>query len=208
MNNREKYIKASSIIEPSADFASRVLKEAEKMSNNKSKEYRHVHFRRRGLVSIAAALVLVFALSAAAYASDIGGFKGTIDSWLYGKAVKVQVEQMEEGGVLLTYPDGSQRSTGGVAHEANGDMRPLTTEEILADLSNEIEVEENDKGRIMFYYRDHAVDITDQIDENGIVKLKFKDGVLPTYITLKWKGDGSYVADFGTFGYKEIEESE
>ena len=207
MNNREKYIKASSIIEPSADFASRVLKEAEKMSNNK-REYRYVHFRRRGLVSIAAALVLVFALSAAAYASDIGGFKGAIDSWLYGKAVKVQVEQIEEGGVLLTYPDRSQRSTGGVAHEANGDMRPLTTEEILEDLSNEIEVEEIDKGRIMFYYRDHAVDITDQIDENGIVKLRFKDGVLPTYITLKWKGDGGYVADFGTFGYKEIEEYE
>ena len=81
---------------------------------------------------------------------------------------------MEEGGVLLTYPDGSQRSTGGVAHESNGDMRPMTTEEILEDLSNEIEVEENDKGRIMFYYRDHAVDITDQIDEKGIVKLRFK----------------------------------
>ena len=80
MNNREKYIKASSIIEPSADFASRVLKEAEKMSNNKSKEYRPIHFKRRGLISVAAALVLVFALSAAAYASDIGGFKGTIDS--------------------------------------------------------------------------------------------------------------------------------
>ena len=89
-----------------------------------------------------------------------------------------------------------------------GDMRPMTTEEILEDLSNEIEVEENDKGRIMFYYRDHAVDITDQIDENGIVKLRFKDGVLPTYITLKWKGGGGYVADFGTFGYKEIEEYE
>ena len=38
MNNRDKYIKASSIIEPSADFASRVLKEAEKMSTDKSED--------------------------------------------------------------------------------------------------------------------------------------------------------------------------
>ena len=207
MNNRDKYIKASSIIEPSADFASRVLKEADKMSANEIREYRPFHFRKRRLISIAAAFALVFALSAAAYATDIGGFKGTIDSWLYGKAVKAEVE-IKDGTYYIKYPDGSERSGGGVTMGTDGEEHPLTEEEILEDLNNEVEVEENDEGRIMFYYRDHAVDITDKMDEDGIVKLKFKDGVLPTYITLKWKGDNGYVVAFGTFRYDEIDENE
>ena len=44
MNNREKYVKTSSIIEPSADFASKVLKEAEKM-NQKNRKITHVGAR-------------------------------------------------------------------------------------------------------------------------------------------------------------------
>ena len=83
MNNRDKYIKASSIVEPSADFASKVLKEADRMNPEERREYRHVRLKRRSLISIAAACALVFALSAAAYASDLGGFKETIDTWLY-----------------------------------------------------------------------------------------------------------------------------
>ena len=204
MNNRDKYIKASSIIEPSADFASRVLREADKMSANEIREYRPFHFRKRRLISIAATFALVFALSATAYATDLGGFKGTIDSWLYGKAVKAEVE-IKDGTYYIKYPDGSERSGGGVAMGTDGEEHPLTEEEILEDLNNEVEVEENDEGRIMFYYRDHAVDITDKIDENGIAKVHFKDGVLSSYITVKWNGDGSYVTDTGHFGYESIE---
>ena len=67
------------------------------MSTDKIRGYRPVHFRRRSLISIAAAVALVFALSAAAYATDIGGIKGTIDLWLYGKAVKAEVERYING---------------------------------------------------------------------------------------------------------------
>ena len=202
MNNRDKYIKASSIVEPSADFASKVLKEADRMNPEERREYRHVRLRRRSLISIAAACALVFALSAAAYASDLGGFKETIDTWLYGKAVNVEIE-VNDGIYHIKYPDGGERSGGGVAMD-DGEERPLTEEEILEELNNEIVVEDNDEGRIMLYYRDHAVDITEKMDANNIVKLKFKDGVLPTYITLKWNGDDGYDYVFGTFGYKEI----
>lgn len=204
MNNREKYVKASSIIEPSADFASKVLKEAEKM-NQENRKITHVGARkRRPLVAVAAALVLVFAFTAVSYATDLGGFKKTVDSWLYGETTKVQVEQVGEYEYILTYPDGTTRGTGGVVMDGDKE-RPATPEEIIEKINNEIEVEKNKEGRVILYYHDHASDITDKIDDHGIAKVKFDDGVLSTYITIKWNGDGSYVTDIGHFGYDEIE---
>ena len=94
MNNREKYINASSIIEPSADFASRVMKEAERMDNKEYKVFKHRRTRKRGLIAVAASFVMVLSLTVGAYAADLGGFKGTVDSWLYGEATKIKVQQV------------------------------------------------------------------------------------------------------------------
>jgi len=205
MNNRERYIKASSVIEPSADFASKVLKEAEKKDTKDCRTYKPMRTKKRGLVTIAAAFVMVLSLTVGAYAADLGGFKGTVDSWLYGEATKIKVEQVSEYEYEITYPDGSIRGTGGAVDDGKGGMRAATTEEVIEDINNEIVVEKNDKDRIMLYYHDHAVDITDKIDEKGIAKVRFKDGVLSTYITVKWNGDGDYVTDTGYFGYESIE---
>lgn len=205
MNNREKYINASSIIEPSADFASRVMKEAERMDNKEYKVFKHRRTRKRGLIAVAASFVMVLSLTVGAYAADLGGFKGTVDSWLYGEATKIKVQQVGKYEYEITYPDGSVRGTGGAADDGKGGMRPATSEEVIERINNEIAVEKNDKDRIMLYYHDHAVDITDKIDENGIAKVHFKDGVFSSYITVKWNGDGSYVTDTGHFGYESIE---
>ena len=204
MNNREKYVKASSIIKPYADFASKVLKEAEKMDQG-NRTIAHIGIRKRKpLVAVAATLVLAFALTAVTYATDLGGFKKTVDSWLYGETTKVQVEQVSKYEYLLTYPDGSTRGTGGIVMDGDKE-RPATPEEIIEKINNEIEVEKNKEGRIILYYHDHVSDITDKIDDQGIAKVKFKDGILATYLTVKWNGDGSYVTATGHFGYDEIE---
>ena len=205
MNNREKYIKASSMIEPSADFASRVLKEAEKMNTQDTRRFKQIHFGAKRLMPIAASLILVFTLTVGAYAADFGGFKSTVESWLYGEATQIQVEQVGEYEYQITYPDGSVRGTGGAVDDGKGGMRAATPEEIIEHINDEIIVEENDEGRVILYYHDHAEDITDKIDEEGIAKVDFKDGVLSTYITIKWNGDGSYVTDTGHFGYGSIE---
>lgn len=205
MNNREKYIKASSMIEPSADFASRVLKEAEKMNTQDTRRFKQIHFGAKRLMPIAASLILVFTLTVGAYAADIGGFKATVDSWLYGEATQIQVEQVGEYEYQITYPDGSVRGTGGVVYDEEGGMRAETPEEVIERINNEIAVEKNDEDRVILYFHDHVVDITDKIDENGIAMVDFKDGVLSTYITIKWNGDGSYVTNTGHFGYGNIE---
>ena len=208
MNNREKYIKASSMIEPSADFASRVLKEAEKMNTQDTRRFKQIHFGAKRLMPIAASLILVFTLTVGAYAADFGGFKSTVDSWLYGEATQIQVEQVGEYEYQITYPDGSVRGTGGAVDDGKGGMRAATPEEIIEHINDEIIVEENDEGRVILYYHDHAEDITDKMDERNVVHVKFKDGVLPTYITLQWLGDGGYTCSVGHFGYDEIDEKD
>ena len=205
MSNKERYKKATSFITPSADFTQKVLQEAGSMKGNENIKKMNTRRQwRKSLLSIAAALVLIFCLTAVSYAADIGGFKTTVNSWLYGETTQVQIEQVGEYEYKLTYPDGSTRSTGGVAFDANGKERPLTPEEVLDEINNSVEIEENEEGRIILYYHDHVEDITDMIDENGIVKIMFEDGALPTYFTIRWEGGGYSLAQ-GHFGYRELD---
>ena len=204
MNNREKYIQAYSAIEPSADFARKVLEEAEKMNNTGRKKFNSTY--KRKAVVVAASFIMVFSLTTGAYAANVGGFKSNVQSWLYGEATQVQVEQIGEYEYEITYPDGSVRGTGGAVSDGNGGMRAATPEEVIEHINNEIIVEENDQNRVILYYHDHAEDITDKLDERNIVHVKFKDGALPTYIVLQWHGNGGYVCSEGHFGYNEIDE--
>ncbi len=204
MTNHEKYRNASSIIEPSAEFATKVLKEAEKIKSKNSVKRTHIFRGKRRLATLAASLALVFCLATVSYATDFAGFKKNVDSWLYGSATKVKVEQISEYEFKLTYPDGNVRGTGGAVDDGKGKMRAATPEEIIEQLNQEVEVEKNGKGQIMLYYRDHVVNITDKLDKDNIAKVKFNDGVLATYLTIRWNGDGSYVTDLGHFGYKSI----
>ena len=204
MNNREKYIKASCVIEPSADFASKVLKEAEKMNTQETRTFKPIRYGARRITPIAASLILVFALTVGVYAADVGSFKAAVDSWLYGEATQIQVEKVGEYEYQITYPDGSVRGTGGAIDDGKGGMRVATPEEVIERINDEIAVEKNDEGRVILYFHDHVVDITDKIDENGIAKVNFKDGVLSTFITIKWNSDGSYVTDTGHFGYGSV----
>ena len=159
MTNHEKYRNASSIIKPSAEFATKVLKEAKKMESKNSVKRTPIFRGKRRLATLAASLALVFCLATVSYAMDFAGFKKNVDSWLYGSATKVKVEQTGEYEFKLTYPDGTVRGTGGAVEDGKGKMRAATPEEIIEQLNQEVEVEKNGKGQIMLYYRDHIVNI-------------------------------------------------
>ena len=91
MTNHENYKNAVSSIEPSRDFAERVLKEAEKMDMHTNKANGNMSVRRRRsarpFAVICAAVVLILALAAVSYATDIAGFRQGVDTWLYGEPV-------------------------------------------------------------------------------------------------------------------------
>ncbi|MBR2559524.1 MAG: hypothetical protein IKG59_00835 [Firmicutes bacterium] len=193
MTNHENYKRAASSIEPSAGFADKVLKEAEKdMKTNRR------HGRRTFLV-ICAAVILVLALGAVSYATDIAGFRHNVDTWLYGEPVKVDIEQTGEYEYTITYPDGSQRQSGGIAYEKDG-PRPLTADEILEEMNRSVELDIKEDGRAFLYYRDHVVDVTEDLADDGVAKVKFKDGALPMYVKLKVDGEG-YSVSTGHFGF-------
>ena len=160
-------------------------------------------FGMKRITVIAAAIIMIFALSAVSYAADVGGFKGTVDLWLYGEPVNVEIEINDDGTYTATYPDGREMSGGGIAYDFNGE-RPLTPEEILDELSNSPEVLENENGRIWFYYRNYKEDITEKVEENdGIANIKIKEGALPLFFTVKWEGGGVDIRQ-GTFSYPKI----
>lgn len=195
MISRDDYKRAVSGMEPSAGFADRVLKEAEKDMNTNRR-------RRSGrpFLVICAAVVLVLALGAIAYATDIGGVRENVNTWLYGEPVQVDIEQTGEYEYTITYPDGYQRQSGGIAYEKDG-PRPLTVDEIIEEMNHSVELDIKDDGRAMMYYRDHVFDVTEDLADDGVAKVKVKDGALPMYVTVKTEGDGGYSVSTGHFGF-------
>ena len=148
--------------------------------------YRPVRVKR--LVAVCAALVAIFALSAVAYAADVGGIQRTIQIWLHGELTDA-VFQVENGSYTLDVPNGdgttSHRAGGGVAYD-NGTERPLTEEELLDELDSP-EVEYKDDGTVMVYYHDQSLDITDLFDEDGVCYLQLEEDGHPLYMTVKYQ---------------------
>lgn len=79
-----------------------------------------------------------------------------------------------------------QRGGGGVAFEPDGSERPLTEGEIMAHL-NMPEVEYQEDGTVWVYYRNHAMEITDQFNSDGICFVQLKDGDDILYLTVKYQ---------------------
>ena len=180
MTNKARYQKTFAVL-----HASRAsLEEVKRMQANHT--YRPVRVKR--LVAVCAALVALFALSAVAYAADVGGIQRTIQIWLHGELTDA-VFQVENGSYTLDIPneDGptSHRAGGGVAYD-NGTERPLTEEELLDELDSP-EVEYKDDGTVMVYYHDQSLDITDLFDEDGVCYLQLEEDGHPLYMTVKYQ---------------------
>ena len=184
MTNRERYRKAAELITPSEGLDTLAYVEEHIMDKKRSKR------PLRRLVTVCVCVALVLALGATAYAADLGGVRRSIKVWLHGDVTEVTIEQVGEYEYLITYPDGSTRGTGGAVITPGGKARAMTMDEIEEYLISEVVCERGDDGRYWLYIRDHRIDVTDQITENGYAQEKVKDGALPDYITVVWYGDG------------------
>lgn len=180
MTNKARYQQTFAVL-----HASRAsIEEVKRMQANHT--YRPVRVKR--LVAVCAALVAIFALSAVAYAADVGGIQRTIQIWLHGELTDA-VFHVENGSYTLDVPNGdgttSHRAGGGVAYD-NGTERPLTEEELLDELDSP-EVEYKDDGTVMVYYHDQSLDITDLFDEDGVCYLQLEEDGHPLYMTVEYQ---------------------
>jgi hypothetical protein len=182
MSNRDNYKKAFSALQTSCDFSL----EDEKMAILKRKAV------IKNVVAAAAICLAVIALSGTAYAANVGGIQRIIQLWIHGDQTTATIEFDGAGNYTMEYTDedGNIRESGGggIAIEPDGTERPLTEEELLADLVNDVDVEYYDDGRVILYFMDQVVDITDKFedgycyvfldgeDEDLYVTVKYQDG--------------------------------
>ena len=219
MNNRERYKRAFQTLHaPNKDWL-------EAMDMNMNRQHARFSFPRTAAVAMLIAVLLVGSLTAA-YAADLGGIRRMMTMWVHGQQTDARVEPYtgEDGGdvecrveggeegspapasyvVTWTDENGEERQMmgGGVALERDGTERPLTMDEYIEDLSgNPAEVlEVNDEGRVMLYWYDQAVDITDRF-EDGVCRLTLTHEDETMYFTVMDAGDGAYSVSAAADGY-------
>ena len=196
MTNRERYRNAAELVRPSESMDTMAYVEEHIMNSRKTRR------PLRTLITVCACVVLVLALCGTAYATNLGGVRHSINVWLHGDVTQVTIEQVGEYEYLITYPDGSTRGTGGAVITPGGKSRAMTMDEIEEYLMSEVVCERDDGGRYWLYLRDHKIDVTDQITENGYAQVKVKDGVIPDYITVVWyDNDGSCSIETSRTGF-------
>ena len=215
MSNRESYKRAFQPLHASKRF---VLEEIE-MNNRKTR----LNFSRGLAVAMLAAVLLIGSLSAA-YAADLGGIRRSIQIWVFGKAKDAtvafytgdgaEIEHGDDGEAtpahadyIITWTDDDgeehQISGGGVALERDGTERPLTVEEHMEHINSISAVEQvavTEDGRVMLYWYDQVVDITDKfVDGACRLTLTHKDETM--FFTVIDAGDGAYNVSCASDGY-------
>ena len=178
MTNHEKYQRAFSTLHPSRQW---------NMEGTEMKQTRKRYLPRAAVVC--AAVILVLALAATAYAADIGGIQRTIQIWMHGDQTDA-VLNIEGGEYSLTYTDenGEQHEQfgGGKAFDIFGRERDVTEEEIREYLDMP-DVEYRNDGSVWVYYHDHKIEITDKFDDDGVCYVKVSDGGKTYYVTVKYE---------------------
>ncbi len=196
MTNKEQYKAAFRVLQPETQHFTEV-DDMKEQTNNR-------HGRRALVLCVAAVLLLGAAVGA--YAADVGGIQGTLKTWFHGKEATVTVSERDDGGYDFAVTDENGETVasfggGGVAMEKNGVERPLTPEEVLE--GNELEVINNEEGRMMLYFRDRTYDITDLFNAKGICKVSLKDETRKlfktVYVTVELEGEAD--DPFDAYGF-------
>lgn len=147
--------------------------------------------RMNKMAVVFAATFLLASLSCIAYAKDIGGIQRIVQIWLHGDQTNA-VFSVENGSYTLDYKDSDgnevHQGGGGVAFNADGSERALTEKELWEHI-NRPEVELNDDGRVMCYFLDQTMDITEKFDGN-ICYLQLDIEGHTEYMTIKRFDDG------------------
>lgn len=132
---------------------------------------------------------VVIGLGGSAYAMDIGGIQRTVQVWIHGDQTDATLV-IENGSYSLDYEDEDGKLVhrgGGVAINPDGTERPLTEEELWDEI-NAPEVEYEEDGRVVVYYLNQQLDVTDKfVDGACYVQLQVEDSVfLPDHQVSKW----------------------
>lgn len=188
MTNKEKYKQAFDALATSGDFQVEV-------DNMSALNRRH----RLKTIAAAIAACLILAIgTGTAYAADVGGIQRKVQLWIHGDQTDVTLKFDSNGSYTGKYTDkdGNEKEFGGggVAYEWNGKERPLTEEEIIEEI-NAPDVEYEDDGTVMLYYKNQSVDITDKFDKDGVCYVKLEDGKKSIYVTVKYNNGFSTSPD-------------
>lgn len=184
MTDKEKIQKTFDKLHASPDVLTEVL--------NMTTEKKAIPIRRKRyttkIAAAVAALVLIIGSGSAAYAMDLGGIQRIVQVWIHGDQTNA-IFTIDEGTYTLDYTDENgkevHRGGGGVAFNANGSERPLTEEELWSEI-NAPEVEYEDDGRVIVYYLNQQMDITDKF-ENDICYLQLQVDGETRYMTVKYQ---------------------
>lgn len=197
MSNRERYKRAFQALHA----PNHTMEETMKMK--KSMFY---SVPRAALVA-AMVCILLMGLFSVACAADIGGLRQVVNLWIHGKSTEAAVTQGEDNGFTVTWEDEDgevhEMGGGGVAIEDDGTERPVTMEEYLDQLLNSANVEQDARGRVMLYYYDQAVDITDAFDDADNCRIALAHDGKTAYITIHGNPDESLEILQSTDGFDD-----
>ena len=178
MTEQERYKRAVSALHP--DPAFRVV--LQKQGRTPARVRASLRFHA-GLAAILWILALSLA-GAGVYAADIGGIQRKIQILQHGELTNAVLTVSETDGTYqVTDPSGKVlESGGGVSIGADGTERPLTREELLSDLSNQVSTEVED-GHYYLCWRAHLFDLTEAFDKGTICYVTLTDGSDTLYVT-------------------------
>ncbi len=202
MTNKEKYQKAFSTLHASDNISL----EVEIMEKNKKL------YRMKKVAAACAAVAVVFGSMTVAYASDLGGIRQKITAWFHGEQAQMDVTDNGDGSYSYKYVDDNgqtyEGSGGGVAIDDNGNEIPLTADELMEHVGNEVEKDQD--GNVWIYYYDKKKNITDLFDDDGICKVAFEHEGRMVYFKIQ-EGDeleglpGNYGYECGMEKPKDVE---
>ena len=137
-----------------------------------------------------------------AYASDLGGIRQKITAWFHGEQAQMDVTDNGDGSYSYKYVDDNgqtyEGSGGGVAIDDNGNEIPLTADELMEHVGNEVEKDQD--GNVWIYYYDKKKNITDLFDDDGICKVAFEHEGRMVYFKIQ---DGDELEGLpGNYGYE------
>lgn len=139
---------------------------------------------------------VVIGLCGSAYAMGIGGIQRTVQVWIHGDQTDATLV-VENGSYSLDYEDKDGNLVhrgGGVAINPDGTERPLTEEELWDEI-NAPEVEYEEDGRVVVYYLNQQLDVTDKfVDGVCYVQLQVEDSVFTRLSSIKMAMPGALTA--------------
>ena len=178
MTEQERYKRAVSALHP--DPAFRVV--LQKQGKTPSRVRASLRFHA-GLAAILWILALSLA-GAGVYAADIGGIQRKIQILQHGELTDAVLSVSDTDGTYqVTDPSGKVLlGGGGAAIQPDGTERPLTREELLSDLSNQVSTEVED-GHYYLCWRAHLYDLTGAFDKGTVCYVTLTDGSDTLYVT-------------------------